>query len=252
MHRRKFAHGSDDGFFIAGRPGVVSVWHQDDGRWSGTGGWQQDEAPAGGADPQQADGRAGGPAGHGGDSVLQRHHGDGGGFCQRGTAVPEQGHRGHHGRQYRHHRDLPDAVGQTEFWRPVYRRRRDLPAGGQPVQLQAVWTDHDGAGHFVCGHGRHDRGHGTPAGVAGLPRYDGMGQEPICGRAGGRGRNGASAEQLGQRGHLAGTGSHGGDQPAGVAVYPLRPEHRNLRDRAAGQRGRQPHGQARSGGASAL
>ena len=24
--------------FIAGRPGVVSVWHQDDGRWSGTGG----------------------------------------------------------------------------------------------------------------------------------------------------------------------------------------------------------------------
>ena len=35
-----------------------------------------------------------------------------------------------------------------------------------------------------------------------LPRHDGMGQEPICGRAGGRGRNGASAEQLGQRGIL--------------------------------------------------
>ena len=29
------------------------------------------------------------------------------GFVNAGLLVPEQGHRGHHGRQYRHHRDLP-------------------------------------------------------------------------------------------------------------------------------------------------
>lgn len=151
----------------------------------------------------------------------------GGGFCQRWTAVPEQGHRGSHGRQYRHHRDLPVLSVKLNFGVLFTAVGAICQLAGNRSSFKLFGQIMMGLGILFVGMDAMTAGHGTPAGVAGLPRYDGMGQEPICGRAGGRGRNGASAEQLGQRGHLAGTGSHGGDQPAGVAVYPLRPEHRN-------------------------
>lgn len=46
----------------------------------------------------------GGRGHHGGDPVVLRHHGHGGGLCQRGDDDPESGGVDHHGRQHRHHR----------------------------------------------------------------------------------------------------------------------------------------------------
>ena len=43
----------------------------------------------------------------GGDPVLLGHHGNGGGLCERGAAVPDPGGGRHHGRQHRHHGHPP-------------------------------------------------------------------------------------------------------------------------------------------------